>query len=60
MLAAAARFVGAAWRFDKRKGKGLPIDAVVALAMAVRVLDAAPVVAAPEGTRMPSTTPAFT
>ncbi len=38
VLSAAARFYGVGWRFTKRGRKGDPIDAVVALAMAVRVL----------------------
>lgn len=38
VLAAAARFHGVGWRLTKRKGKNLPIDAAVALAMALRVL----------------------
>lgn len=38
VLAAAAKFIGTGWRFTKQRGKAQPIDAVVALAMAVRVL----------------------
>ncbi|HLM26749.1 MAG TPA: terminase large subunit [Thermoleophilaceae bacterium] len=40
IVSAAARFIGPVWRFTKPKGKSLPIDATVALAMAVRVLQA--------------------
>jgi len=40
IISAGARWLGAVWRFTKPKGKGLPIDATVALAMAVRVLHA--------------------
>lgn len=40
VLSAAARFYGIGWRFIKAKGKTLPIDGVIALAMAVRVLAA--------------------
>lgn len=40
VLSAGARFYGAQWRFVKPKRSNLPIDAAVALAMAVRVLDA--------------------
>lgn len=38
VLAAAAKFIGTGWRFTKQRGKAQPIDAVIALAMAVRVL----------------------
>lgn len=38
VLAAAAKFIGTGWRFTKQRGKSQPIDAVIALAMAVRVL----------------------
>jgi hypothetical protein len=38
VLSAAAKFYGVGWRFVKPKGKALPIDGAVALAMAVRVL----------------------
>ena len=40
VISAGARFMGAMWRFVKPKGRNLPIDATVALAMAVRVLHA--------------------
>lgn len=38
VLSAAARFYGVGFRFVKAKGSKLPIDACIALAMAVRVL----------------------
>jgi phage terminase large subunit-like protein len=38
VLSAAARFYGVGWRFVKQKARPLPIDACVALAMALRVL----------------------
>ena len=40
VLTASAKFVGDGWRFVKPQGKNLPIDGVIALAMAVRVLNA--------------------
>ncbi|MEK6272973.1 MAG: terminase large subunit [Actinomycetota bacterium] len=40
VLAAAAKFYGVGWRFVKPKGKALPIDGAIALAMAIRVLNA--------------------
>ena len=40
VISASAKWVGALWRFVKPKGKSLPIDGVIALAMAVRVLQA--------------------
>ena len=36
VLAAGAKFVGAAWRFVKQRGKSLPIDGVIALAIGLR------------------------
>ena len=47
VLAAAARFVGVGWRFSKQKRKAQPIDGVIALAMALRVLQAEPQEAKP-------------
>ena len=38
VLAAGVRQIGEAWRFAKQKGREQPIDAVIALAMAVSVL----------------------
>jgi hypothetical protein len=38
VLAAAAKFYGVGWRLVKQRGKSLPIDASVALAMALRVM----------------------
>jgi phage terminase large subunit-like protein len=38
VLSTAARFYGVGWRFVKQKKKPQPIDATVALAMALRVL----------------------
>ncbi len=38
VLSATAKFIGTGWRFTKQRGKAHPIDAVIALAMAVRVL----------------------
>ena len=38
VLAAGAKFVGASWRLAKQRGKSLPIDAVIALAIGLRVL----------------------
>lgn len=38
VLSAAARFYGVGWRLVKQRGKSLPIDAAIALAMALRVL----------------------
>lgn len=38
VLAAGAKFMGVGWRLVKQRGKTLPIDAAVALAMALRVL----------------------
>ena len=38
VLSAGARWIGVGWRLDKVKGKSLPIDAAIALAMALRVL----------------------
>lgn len=40
VLSAGAKFVGVSWRLVKQKNKALPIDAAVALAMALRVLAA--------------------
>jgi hypothetical protein len=40
VLSAAAKFYRVGWRFVKPKGKSLPIDGAVALAMAIRVLRA--------------------
>jgi phage terminase large subunit-like protein len=40
VLAAAAKFYGVGWRFVKPARKNLPIDGAIALAMAVRVLNA--------------------
>jgi hypothetical protein len=40
VLSAAAKFYGVGWRFVKQGRKNLPLDACVALAMAVRVLNA--------------------
>lgn len=40
VLSAGAKFVGVGWRLVKQRGKNLPIDAAVALAMALRVLTA--------------------
>ena len=38
ILSAGARFYGVGWRLVKQQGKSLPIDATVALAMALRVI----------------------
>lgn len=38
VFAAGAKFVGASWRLAKQRGKSLPIDGVIALAIALRVL----------------------
>lgn len=38
VLSAGAKFYGVGWRLVKQRGKNLPIDAAVALAMALRVL----------------------
>ena len=38
VLSATARFVGEMWRFVKPRGKKLPIDGAIALAMAVETL----------------------
>ena len=38
VLAAGAKFYGVGWRLVKQRGKSLPIDASVALAMALRVM----------------------
>ncbi len=46
VISASAKFVGAVWRFVKPKGKNLPIDGVIALAMALRVLHATEATAA--------------
>jgi phage terminase large subunit-like protein len=62
VLSAAAKFYGVGWRFVKPKGKSLPIDGAVALAMAVRVLKAtehAPAEPRP-GLRVPHGMVAFT
>jgi phage terminase large subunit-like protein len=40
VLAAAAKFIGVGWRLVKPTENNLPIDAAVALAMAIRVLNA--------------------
>lgn len=40
ILSAGAKFVGVGWRFVKQRGKALPIDAVIALAIALRVMTA--------------------
>lgn len=40
LLSAGAKFYGVGWRLVKQRGKNLPIDASVALAMALRVLTA--------------------
>ena len=40
VLSAAAKFYGVGWRFVKQGRKSLPIDACIALAMALRVLHA--------------------
>ncbi len=61
VLAAAAKFYGVGWRLVKPKHKNLPIDACVALAMAVRVLNAVQDVPAEPrpGVRSPSSSVTF-
>ena len=54
VLAAAARFVGIGWRFTKQKRKAQPIDALIALAMAHRVLVADQHVAESDATFVPT------
>ena len=63
VLGAAARFVGVGWRFTKQKGQSArPIDAVIATAIAVRVLLTSPENTASDQSeaRGPSSTVAYT
>ena len=59
VLAAAARFVGVGWRFAKQKRKAQPIDALIALAMALRVLQSAPTAPAPQDVSAATASPIF-
>lgn len=59
VLSAAARFYGVGWRFVKAKGSKLPIDACIALAMAVRVLQSTSAQTAKPAFRM-NDTPSIT
>lgn len=61
VLSASAKFFGVAWRFVKPPRKKLPIDAVIALSMAVRVLKSThkPGSETREGLRGPSSNVSF-
>jgi phage terminase large subunit-like protein len=61
-LAAAAHFQGIGWRFTKQQRRAQPIDALIALAMAHRVLlvrGAGPRIQPHVSTGTPSSMPAF-
>lgn len=60
VLAASAKFVGTGWRLVKRRKSPLPIDASVALAMALRVLAVGEETATESSARVPETQIAFT